>query len=133
MLKRNTLPFAGARAIAIVTIAAAALTSFEPSAAVAAPKAPGLSTHLDNTDFSAAKRRYARRGNGGAAAAAAFAGIVGTIGTIAAAQARRDYYESYGPRYYYGGPAYYSGPAYYGAPGYYGGYVPKSSGYYYPY
>ena len=54
----------------------------------------------------------------GAAAAAAFAGIVGTGIAIAAAQNRRDYYDSYG--YYGGAPAYYGGgPAYYGSPGYY--------------
>ena len=54
----------------------------------------------DATDISA--RRY-YRGGGGAAAAAAFAGIVGTGLAIAAAQNRRDYYDSYG--YYGGGPA----------------------------
>jgi hypothetical protein len=74
----------------------------------------------DATDFSA-RRRYYRGGGGGAAAAAAFAGIVGTGIAIAAAQNRRDYYDSYG--YYGGGPAYYAAPpAYYGGgPGYYYG------------
>ena len=57
------------------------------------------------TDISARRRHH----GGGAAAMAAFAGIVGTIGAIAAAQERRDYYES--------GPGYYDAPAYYG-PGY---------------
>ena len=55
------------------------------------------------------------------AAAAAFAGIVGTGLAIAAAQNRRDYYDSYG--YYGGGPVYYGGGPYYGyGDGYYGGY-----------
>ena len=92
----------------------------------------------DATDFSARRRYY--RGGGGAAAAAAFAGIVGTGLAIAAAQNRRDYYDSYG--YYGGAPAYYGGgPAYYGGPGllrrrpvllwpwqYYGGYRDPDSG-----
>jgi len=55
-----------------------------------------------------------------AAAAAAFAGIVGTGLAIAAAQNRRDYYDSYG--YYGGGPVYYGGGPYYYGDGYYGGY-----------
>ena len=65
-------------------------------------------------------RRYYRGGGGGAAAAAAFAGIVGTGLAIAAAQNRRDYYDSYG--YYGGGPVYYGGGPYYYGDGYYGGY-----------
>ena len=76
----------------------------------------------------------------GAAAAAAFAGIVGTGLAIAAAQNRREYYDSYGyygaaPVYYGGGPAYYGGPVYYGGgpyyygrEQYYGGYRDPNSG-----
>jgi hypothetical protein len=121
------------RASAAATIVAVALTAYQPSMAFAG-SAPakgdkgvtattGTSTA---TDFSSRGRRYG--GGGGAAAAAAFAGIVGTGIAIAAAQNRRDYYDSYG--YYGGGPAYYAappayyggGPAYYdGGPGYYGG------------
>ena len=73
------------------------------------------------TDFSAARRRYARRGHGNAAGLAAFGAIVGTIGAIAASQNRRDYYYDGGPGYgyYRGGPGYYGGPAYYGGRGYY--------------
>jgi hypothetical protein len=116
------------RGAVLASVAAMALAAMEPSVAMAggATPATGLSANhgtSGNTDISAARRRHYGRG-GGAAAMAAFAGIVGTIGGIAAAQERRDYYDS-GPAYYGGGPAYYGGgPAYYGAPayGYYGGY-----------
>jgi hypothetical protein len=113
----------------LATVAAVALAAIEPSVAMAGtatPSSKGLLVNhgiSGNTDVSAARRRHYGRGNGGAAAMAAFAGIVGTIGAVAAAQERRDYYES-GPAYYDGGPAYYGGgPAYYGSPGYgyYGG------------
>jgi hypothetical protein len=112
------------RAGAAATIVAVALTAFQPSTAFAgsapangATATTGTSTA---TDFSS-RGRYYRGGGGGAAAAAAFAGIVGTGIAIAAAQNRRDYYDSYG--YYGGGPAYYAAPpAYYGGgPVYYGG------------
>jgi hypothetical protein len=113
------------RAGAAATMVAVALTAFEPSMAVAGPApakgATATTGTSDATDFSA-RRRYYRGGGGGAAAAAAFAGIVGTGLAIAAAQNRRDYYDSYG--YYGGGPAYYAAPpAYYygGGPAYYGG------------
>jgi hypothetical protein len=103
-------------------VAAIALAAVEPSVAMAGTATPasnGLSVNhgsSGNTDISAARRRH--YGGGGPAAMAAFAGIVGTIGAIAAAQERRDYYES-GPAYYgYGGPVYYDAPGY----GYYGGY-----------
>ena len=111
------------RASALATIAAVALTAVEPTMAFAgaAPSGKGVTASAgtsDATDISARRRYY--RGGGGAAAAAAFAGIVGTGLAIAAAQNRRDYYDSYG--YYGGGPVYYGGgPAYgYGGP-YYGG------------
>jgi hypothetical protein len=115
------------RGALLATVAAVALAAIEPSVAMAGtatPSSKGLSANHGisrNTDISAARRRHYGRGGGGAAAMAAFAGIVGTIGGIAAAQERRDYYES-GPAYYDGGPAYYGGgPAYYSSPGYYGG------------
>jgi len=112
------------RAATLATVAAVALTAVEPTMALAgssngkpASVTPSQGTS-GATDFSSRGRYY--RG-GGAAAAAAFAGIVGTGLAIAAAQNRRDYYDSYG--YYGGGPVYYGGgPAYYGGPGYYGGY-----------
>ncbi|AUC94696.1 MULTISPECIES: hypothetical protein [Bradyrhizobium] len=113
------------RAAALATVAAVALTAVEPTMAFAgsapAGKAAAMTTSHGTsgaTDISA-RRRYYRGGGGGAAAAAAFAGIVGTGLAIAAAQSRRDYYDSYG---YYGGPGYYGGgPVYYGGPAYYGG------------
>jgi hypothetical protein len=126
MFARKGLFSSIGRTTALATVAALALTAVEPSLAVAGPaKDQGLSAARgtsDATDFSARRRYY--RGGGGAAAAAAFAGIVGTGIAIAAANSRRDYYDSYG--YYgggpvYGGPAYYGGGPYYGG-GYYGGY-----------
>jgi hypothetical protein len=121
------------RASAAATIVAVALTTFQPSMAVAgsAPpkgdvKAVTATTGTSAaTDFSSRGRRF----GGGAAAAAAFAGIVGTGIAIAAAQNRRDYYDSYG--YYDGGPAVYAAPpAYYGEP-VYGGPVYYGGGGYY--
>ena len=112
------------RAATLATIAAVALTAVEPTMAFAgsAPSGKGITASSGTsgaTDISA-RRRYYRAG-GGAAAAAAFAGIVGTGLAIAAAQNRRDYYDSYG--YYGGGPVYYGGgPVYYGAPAYGYGY-----------
>jgi hypothetical protein len=123
-----------ARASAVATIVAVALTAVEPSMALAgsAPSGKGVTATTgtsDATDFSA--RRY-YRGGGGAAAAAAFAGIVGTGLAIAATQNRRDYYDSYGyygapPAYYGGGPVYYGGGPYYGG-GYYRSGVPHYRG-----
>jgi hypothetical protein len=111
------------RAATLATVAAVALTAIEPMAyAASAPGDRGVtaaSGTSDATDISARRRYY--RGGGGAAAAATFAGIVGTGLAIAAAQNRRDYYDSYG--YYGGGPVYYGGGPYYGyGGGYYGGY-----------
>jgi len=111
------------RAATLATVAAVALTAVEPTMAFAGSAPAGKAAAVTTshgisvaTDISARRRYY---GVGGAAAAAAFAGIVGTGLAIAAAQSRRDYYDSYG---YYGGPAYYDGgPAYYGGPVYYGG------------
>jgi hypothetical protein len=126
MFTRNGLAFSFGRAAALTTVAALALTAFEPSMAQAGKAGNGLSAtsgSSDATDISAARRRY-YRGGGGAAAAAAFAGIVGTGLAIAASQDRGYYYG--GPAYYGGGPyeahGYYGGPpAYYGDGGYYGG------------
>jgi len=118
-----------ARASAVATIVAVAITAVEPSMAFArsAPSKGVTATTgtSDATDFSA--RRYYR---GGAAAAAAFAGIVGTGIAIAATQNR--YYDSYGyydapPAYYGGAPAYYGGGPYYGG-GYYRSSVPRYRG-----
>ena len=110
------------RAATLATIAAIALTAVEPMAyAGSAPKEKGVTAATgtsDATDISA-RRYYRGGGGGGAAAAAAFAGIVGTGLAIAAAQNRRDYYNSYG--YYGGGPVYYGGGPYYYGDGYYGG------------
>lgn len=114
----------------IAGVAATVLTSVGPTAAVAAPaaKEKGLTAATATsgaTDFSARRRYY--RGGGGAAAAAAFAGIVGTGIAIAAANSRRDYYDSYGYGGY--GPGYYGGPGYYAAPTYYYGGGPYYGGY----
>ncbi|GIK79708.1 MAG: hypothetical protein KJZ73_00380 [Pseudorhodoplanes sp.] len=105
-------------AIAVVTAAAIALTSFSAVPALAAPRvakdvqaAPATET----TDFSS--RRYLRH-RGNAAAAAAIAAIIGGIATYAAAREYRKarerelqyryggygyphYYYYYGPRRYY--------------------------------
>ncbi len=120
------------RAAVVATVAAVALTTFEPSTARAesAPAGQGLSAAAssDATDFSARRRHY--RGGGGAAAAAAFAGIIGTGIAIAAAQNRRDYYYDGGPAYYGGGPVYYGGGPYYGGQPYYGGGGYYGGGYY---
>jgi hypothetical protein len=124
MFARKALFSYISRAAVMATVAAVALTAFEPSSAQAgsAPAGKGVSTATatsDATDFSA-RRRYYRGGGGGAAAAAAFAGIVGTGIAIAASQNYRDDY------YYGGGPAYYGGgDPYYGG---YGGYGYRNSG-----
>ena len=124
MFARKGLFSSIGRAGAVATIVAVALTAVQPSMAFAGSATSGkgvtASTGTSNvTDISARRRYY--RGGGGAAAAAAFAGIVGTGLAIAAAQNRRDYYDSYG--YYGGGPVYYGGGPYYGyGGGYYGGY-----------
>jgi hypothetical protein len=140
MFTRSKLMASATRGIVLATLAAMALTAFQP-AAQAAGTSPAKAesarvTNSDVTDFGAARRhRQVRRGNGGAAAAAAFAGVIGTIGSIAAAQSRRDQYEYYnrGPVYYggpgyYGGQGYYAQPGYYGHPGYYGGGRPLGLG-----
>jgi hypothetical protein len=130
MSSRKSVFSSFGRGAALATAAAVALAAIEPSVAMAGTAthpSSGLSVNhgsSGSTDISAARRRH-YHGNGGAAAMAAFAGIVGTIGGIAAAQERRDYYES-GPAYYGGGPAYYGGgptyygggPVYYNSPGY---------------
>ena len=129
MFARKTLLSSIGRAAVVATVAAVALTAFEPTTARAgsAPAGLGLSTAAtsDATDFSARRRYY--RGGGGAAAAAAFAGIVGTGIAIAATQNRRDYYYDGGPAYYGGGPVYYGG----GEPNYGGGYYGGGYGGYY--
>jgi len=85
---------------------AAASATPAPKAAVAGQAASGA------TDFSAAKRRYYRRGPNGAALAIMGAATGLAIGAIAESR-RRDYYEN---QYYYD-----RGGGYYGGNGYYGG------------
>jgi hypothetical protein len=131
MFARKGLVSSFGNAAALATVAALALTAFEPSTAQAGASTPakGISATSGTsgaTDISAARRYYrgGYRGGGGAAAAAAFAGIVGTGLAIAASQ-DRGYYG--GPAYYGGSPydsyGYYGGPpaAYYGGGPYYGG------------
>jgi hypothetical protein len=125
MFTRKVLLSSFGRTAALATVAALALTAFEPSMAQAGTSTPVTDVSATTgtsgaTDISAARRRYYR---GGAAAAAAFAGIVGTGLAIAASQ-DRGYYG--GPAYYGGGPyesygAYGGPPAYYGGGGYDGG------------
>ena len=127
MFARKSLFSSISRAAVVATVAAVALTAFEPSTARAgsAPAGKGLSTAGDQrrhrlqrpSPLLSWRRRWRR------AAAAAFAGIVGTGIAIAATQNRRDYYYDGGPVYYGGGPVYYGGgPVYYGGgPAYYGG------------
>jgi hypothetical protein len=118
------------RAAALATVAALALTAFEPTAqAGTATPAKGVSATSGTsgaTDISAARRYYrgGYRGGGGAAAAAAFAGIVGTGIAIAASQDRG----CYGGPAYYGGSPYDSYGYYGGAPAYYGGGGPYYGG-----
>jgi hypothetical protein len=137
MFTRKALFSSFVRTAALASVAALALTAFEPSMAQAGTRAKGLSAASgtsDATDISAARRYYrgGYRGGGGSAAAAAFAGIVGTGLAIAATQ-DRGYYGG-GPAYYGGSPydsyGYYGGaPAYYGGGGYYGdGYGYRNSG-----
>ena len=130
MFARKGLFLSISRVTVMATVAAVALTAFEPSPAEAGsvPAGKGVSAATATsgaTDFSARRRYY--RGGGGAAAAAAFAGIVGTGIAIAAAQNYRDdYYYGGGPVYYGGGPVYYGGgEPYYGG---YGGYGYRNSG-----
>ena len=131
MFARNALFSSLGRAAVMATVAAVALTTVEPSLALAGSVAAGKGVSAaaatsGATDFSARRRYY--RGGGGAAAAAAFAGIVGTGLAIAASQNRRDdYYYDSSPAYYGGGP-YYGGDAYYGGTPYYGGYGYRHSG-----
>ncbi|MDP3075220.1 hypothetical protein [Bradyrhizobium sp.] len=128
MFARKALFSSISRAVVVATVAALAVTAFEPSTAraesapVSAPAGQGLSTAATShaSDFSSQRRRYRRGGN--AAAAAAIAGIVGTGIAIAATQNRRHYYYDNGPRYYGGGPVYYGGgQQYYRSQPYYGG------------
>ncbi|PIT00219.1 hypothetical protein TSA1_05165 [Bradyrhizobium nitroreducens] len=121
------MKFAAGRNAVLAAFASVALlaASVSPSAAASSGAAPAVSAKAaavgqassDVTDFSAARRRYYRRGPN--AAGLAFMGAAaGIIGGVIAEQRRRDYYEN---RYYYGPRPYYGGPRYYGGPGYYGG------------
>lgn len=126
MFIRKTLPSPFSRVVVLATAAALVLTVVVPlPVAQAAPAAPvakavsaGPETASEATDFSSARRRYARRGYRNNAAGLAFMGLaLGTMGAIVAEQRRRDYYRD---NYYYGGNPYY-GNRYYGVQPYYGG------------
>jgi len=122
MFARKGMVSSVGRAAVLATVAAVALTALEPTAyAGSIPREKGVTAATGTSDVTDISARRYHRGGGGAAAAAAFAGIVGTGLAIAAAQSRRDYYDSYG--YYDGGPVYYGGGPYYGhSHRYYGGY-----------
>ena len=129
MLTRNNRFKAIGRTALLATLAALAVSAIAPAPVMAGTpgsKPPAVTTAgtSDATDFSAARRRYARRGGGNAAGLAAFAGVVGTIGAIAASRSRDDYYYGGGPGYYGGGPGYYDGG--YGGPGFGYGYGDNS-------
>lgn len=113
---RNTLVAAFASLALVAASAspsAAASSTPAPKAAVAGQAASQAAS--DATDFSAAKRRYYRRGPNGAALAIMGAATGLAIGAIAESR-RRDYYEN---QYYYDrGPGYYGGNGYYGGGGY---------------
>lgn len=105
-------------AIAAVTAAALALTSFSAAPALAAPKAVKQAQTANaetSTEFSSQRRRYHRGYRNNAAGAAAFAAIVGGIATYAAA---REYRKSREREYQYR-----SGYYGYGEP--YGYYAPR--------
>ena len=119
MFARQNLLSSISRAAVMATVAAVALTTFEPSTARAgsAPAGQGLSTAAtsDATDFSA-RRRYYRGGGGGSRSGGRFRRYCRHR-----YRHRRDpepsgcYYYGGGPVYYGGGPAYYGGgPVYYG-------------------
>lgn len=112
---RNTVlaAFASLALVAASATPSAAASSGTPSRAAVAGQAAS-----DATDFSAAKRRYYRRGPNAAALAIMGAATGLAVGAIAESR-RRDYYED---EYYYDrGPGYYGGPAYYGGSHYYRG------------
>jgi hypothetical protein len=122
---------AAGRSIVLAAVASLALvaTSASPSAAASAGPAKAVSAKVvtagqaasDVTDFSAARRRYYRRGPN-AAGLAVMGAAAGIIGGVIAEQRRREYYEDnyyYGQRPYYGGPGYYGGGPYYGQRYYY--------------
>lgn len=113
---RNTLVAAFA---SLALVAASASPSAAASTTPAAKVAVAGETVSGATDFSAAKRRYYRRGPNAAALAIMGAATGLAVGAITESR-RRDYYEDH---YYYDrGPAYAPGPyyaprAYYGGPG----------------
>lgn len=111
---RNTVLAAFASlALVAASVSPSAAASTTAKAAVTASQAAS-----DATDFSAAKRRYYRRGPNAAALAIMGAATGLAIGAIAESR-RRDYHED---RYYYDrGSGYYGGPAYYGGSNYYRG------------
>jgi hypothetical protein len=105
------------RVIAAATVAALALATVAPPAAIAGPMAPpskdavALAAAPDAAGVIQVRhRRYYRGGN--AAGLAMMGMMFGTIGAIAAQERRREYYD----RYYYGGYAPYYYGNYYGTP-----------------
>jgi hypothetical protein len=122
MSMRKQLISASGGAVALAAFAALALvtvprSSLAASASALTTAATASPSH-DATDFSAARRRYYRRGPN--AAGLAFMGMAtGLIAGAIAEQRRREYYENYyyGPGPYYGpGYGYYGGPRYYYRP-----------------
>lgn len=124
-MMRRSLSSVG-RGVALATVAALALTMFEPLPVLARETSPAskavsasVAASSGATDFSAARRRVRRGGGNNAAAIAAFGAFAGIIGGAIAESQRRDYYRE---RYYDGGPGYYGqgyGPGY-GGRGFYG-------------
>lgn len=138
MSMRRRLPLPAGRIVTLAAFAGLVLaTTGSPSVAASGPSAPkavaATTASSDATDFSAARRRYYRRGPS-AAGLAIFGAGMGLIAGAIAESRRQEYYEN---RYYYGGPGYYGGgPGYYGGgPGYYGGgpYYGGPRYYYQPY
>ncbi|WP_409997256.1 hypothetical protein [Bradyrhizobium cosmicum] len=105
---RSTLMAAFA---SLALVAAAASPSTAASSGTLVKAAVAGQAASDATDFSAARRRYYRRGPNGAALAIMGAATGLAIGAIAESR-RRDYYEN---QYYYDrSPGYYGGHTYYG-------------------
>jgi hypothetical protein len=124
MSMRQGLISSSGRHVALAALAGVFIAaSGAPSNAAPAQTAPravaAKQVSSDATDFSAARRRYYRRGP--SAAGLAFMGMAtGLVAGAIAEQRRREYYENnyyYGPGYgYYGGGPYYGGPRYYYQP-----------------
>ena len=123
MLTRKGL-IAPASRLALLGAVAGFVVAASPSPVAAEPlmskQIAAQSSSHDVTDFSAARRRYYRRGP--SAAGLAFMGMAtGLIAGAIAEQRRREYYENYyyAPRPYYGPGPYYGPSPYYGGGPYY--------------